>query len=88
MRFLMIFIAATFLLLASCKPAVESGDASVEASKPDMNQVKADIQELENAWAKAQNAKDFETLLAMYTDDAISMPDGAPSVSGKTAIKA
>ncbi len=88
MRFLMIFIATTFLMLVACKPAVKSVDATVEASKPDMTQIKADIQELENAWAKAQNAKDFETLLALYTDDAISMPDGAPSVSGKAAIKA
>jgi uncharacterized protein (TIGR02246 family) len=87
MRFSMIFIAAAFLFLSSCKPAGESGAASAEASKPDMAQVKADIQAVENAWAAAQNAKDLNTLMAMYADDAVSMPEGAPTLRGKAAIQ-
>jgi uncharacterized protein (TIGR02246 family) len=88
MRFSIIFIAAAFLFLSSCKPAGESAAASGETSKPDMAQVKADIQAVETAWATAQNAKDINTLMGMYADDAISMADGAPSLNGKAAIQA
>jgi len=53
-----------------------------------MTQVKADVQAMETVWAAAQNAKDMEALMAMYADDAISMPDGAPMLKGKAAIRA
>jgi len=88
MRFLMIFISAGYLMLASCKPATNSSATSAEAPKMDMAQVKADIQAVESAWATAQNAKDLNALMAMYADDAISMADGAPSLNGKAAIQA
>ncbi len=84
----MIFIAAGFLMLASCKPAPDSNAATAEAPKMDMAQVKAEIQAIETAWATAQNAKDINALMAMYADDAISMTDGAPSLNGKAAIQA
>ena len=42
---------------------------------------------IENAWAAAQNAKDINALMAMYADDAVSMPDGEPMLTGKAAIK-
>jgi uncharacterized protein (TIGR02246 family) len=88
MRFLMIFMSAGFLMLASCKPAADNNATSAEAPKMDMAQLKADIQALEIAWATAQNAKDINALMAMYGDDAISMTDGAPSLNGKAAIQA
>lgn len=83
----MIFILASFLILASCKPASDSNSASAEAPKMDMAQLKAEIQAVETAWATAQNAKDINALMAMYADDAISMADGAPSLNGKAAIQ-
>lgn len=58
-----------------------------EMVEPDMAAVKAEIQAMENAWAKAQTDKDVEGLLAMYSDDAISMADGKPSVSGREALR-
>lgn len=76
-----------FLLLISCKQAAPA-EATAEVPKTDLAQVKTEIQALENAWATAQNAKDINALMAMYTDDAISMTDGAPSLSGKAAIQA
>ena len=84
----MFFIAAAFLMMASCKPAADTKTTAAEAPKVDMAQVKADIQALEAAWATAQNAKDINALMAMYADDAISMTDGAPSLNGKAAIQA
>lgn len=57
-------------------------------AEPDMAAVKAEIQEMENAWAKAQTDKDLEGLLAMYAEDAVSMGDDQPSVAGKAALRA
>jgi uncharacterized protein (TIGR02246 family) len=88
MRFSIILFAASFLLFASCNPASDSQSTSEGSTKVDMDQVKAEIQDLETAWATAQNAKDVNTLIAMYADDAISMPEGAPMLKGKAAIQA
>jgi uncharacterized protein (TIGR02246 family) len=88
MRFSFIFIVAASLFLSSCKQATESTASTDEAPKTDMNKVKAEIQALETAWSTAQNAKDINALMAMYADDAVSMPDGAPILRGKAAIQA
>lgn len=88
MRFSFIFIVAASLFLSSCKPATEPTTATEEAPKMDMGKVKAEIQALENAWSTAQNAKDINALMAMYADDAVSMPEGAPTLRGKAAIQA
>ena len=88
--------AACALMFASCqdaekKEAPEAATVSpavaAEPAKPDMAKIKADIQAIETAWAAAQNAKDIKTLAAMYADDAISMPDGEPMLTGKAAIQ-
>jgi ketosteroid isomerase-like protein len=34
------------------------------------------------------NKKDVNALMAMYADDAVSMQDGSPTLSGKAAIQA
>ena len=88
MRFSFIFIVTASLFLSSCKQATESTASADEAPKTDMNKVKAEIQALETAWSTAQNAKDINALMAMYADDAVSMPDGAPTLRGKAAIQA
>ncbi|MCC6724903.1 MAG: nuclear transport factor 2 family protein [Saprospiraceae bacterium] len=54
---------------------------------PDMSKIKDEIQALNTAWANAANAKDAATILDLYADDAISMPDGAPALVGKAAIQ-
>jgi len=56
-------------------------------SKPDMEPIKAEIQALNDSWAAAANAKDAATILDLYADDAVSMPDDAPMLVGKAAIK-
>ena len=55
--------------------------------KPDMAAVKAEIQAIETAWAAATNARDVNALMALYADDAVSMPNNAPSLVGKAAIQ-
>lgn len=88
MRFSIFFIVAASLFLSSCKPATETTTTTDEAPKTDMAKVKAEIQALETAWSTAQNAKDINALMAMYADDAVSMPEGAPTLRGKAAIQA
>ena len=56
-------------------------------SKPDMEAVKAEIQDLENDWAKASTDKDIATIVAFYADDAISMTNNKPMLTGKAAIQ-
>lgn len=60
----------------------ESGKA-----KPDMAKIKTEIQALNTIWANAVNTKDAATIMSLYADDAISMPDDEPSLIGKAAIQ-
>lgn len=82
-------VAAILLTFTACQPAGETtGDAaSTQEPAKDLSQLKTEIQELENAWAAAHNAKDIDALLAMYTDDAVSMSNDDPSIVGKDALK-
>lgn len=56
-------------------------------TSPNMEAIKAEIQALNDTWATASNTKDAATILDFYADDAISMPDDAPMLVGKAAIK-
>lgn len=67
--------------------------ACQEAAPPppppiDMDALKSEIQVIEDQWAKADNEDDVDALMAMYADDAVTMPDNEPMVSGKEAIRA
>jgi uncharacterized protein (TIGR02246 family) len=70
---------ASCLLLFSCQQ--ESGGPA------DLTQVRTEIQAAEDAWAAALNDRDLEALMAMYADDAVSMPDNGPMLVGKDAIR-
>lgn len=52
-----------------------------------MVKIKTEIQALNTTWAKAVNTKDAATILNLYAEDAISMPDDAPALIGKAAIQ-
>jgi ketosteroid isomerase-like protein len=54
---------------------------------PDMSKIKAEIKDIEDAWAAAFNAKDVATIMGFYADDAISMNDDQPMLVGKAAIQ-
>jgi ketosteroid isomerase-like protein len=77
------------LLFNSCSEAeTKETTTAAESPKADMAQVRADIVAIETAWADAMNKKDVNALMAMYADDAVSMQDGSPTLSGKAAIQA
>lgn len=64
------------LVLAGCQPATvdtTADEAVIRASAP--------------AWAAAHNAGDLDTLAGMYWDDAVLQPPGAPSATGRAAIR-
>ncbi|HMO40476.1 MAG TPA: DUF4440 domain-containing protein [Saprospiraceae bacterium] len=81
MRFHLFFmvLAISLLTFISCQQGTETS--------ADLAQIKTDIQSAENAWATALNARDLDALMAMYTDNAVSMPDNAPILVGKDAIR-
>jgi len=58
-----------------------------ETAKPDLVKIKAEIQAIENDWAKALNARDTAASLVVYSDDAISMGNDRPMVIGKAALQ-
>lgn len=81
MRFHLFFtvLAISLLTFSGCQQGTEA--------PADLAQIKTDIQSAENAWATALNARDLDALMALYTDDAVSMPDNAPMLVGKDAIR-
>lgn len=68
-------IAVCTFLLTSCQPV-----------KPDLAQIRIDIQALEKGYADGMNAKDANAVLAYYAEDAVSMDNNAPAVSGRDAL--
>ncbi len=70
---ILLFVALT---LSSCQPAAEQTEADVAA-----------IQAVAKEWIAAFSAGDVARLVALYTDDAVRMPPGAPANAGKEAIQ-
>lgn len=83
--------AACVMMFASCQEAAKeetpAAATTTEAPKPDLAQIKTEIQAVENAWAEAQTKKDVNALMALYADDAMSMQDGGPTLVGKADIQ-
>ena len=81
MRFNLLFIltAACLLTFTACQQAAEA--------PADLAKVKTKIQAMEDAWAAALNARDIDAFMAMYTDDAVTMPVNSPMLVGKEAIR-
>ena len=77
-HFFILAVACLFSFTACEQPA---------AAPADLAQIKTDIQAREDAWAAALNARDLDALMAMYTEDAVAMPNNAPLVAGKAAIR-
>ena len=88
---LLVTYVSCVLLFASCQEAEKKETPAeftvAEPAKPDLTQIRSEIVAIETAWAAAQNAKDVNALMALYAEDAVSMPDGEPMVTGKAAIQ-
>lgn len=87
------FLVLSFFVIAcnssEADKKTETTDKNPEttATKPDNQKLKAEIQALETAYANAQNAGDINTVAAFYANDAVTMPNNMPMMSGKDAIK-
>jgi uncharacterized protein (TIGR02246 family) len=81
-RFSFLFAAFTAitLLTASCKQATQ------EPVKPDLAQIRTEIQAMEDAYAAGLKAKDANAVIAYYADDAVSMVNNAPIAVGRDAL--
>ena len=82
--FFLAFITPVFFLFSSCKETA-AGDKVVVVNQ---DSVKMQIVALEEAFAKASNARDVDGVAAYYADDAQSLADNEPTWVGKEAIKA
>jgi len=60
----------------------------MQESAPDLDQLRSQIQEMKDAYATASNARDAESVVKYYSEDAISLPQNEPMLSGKSAILA
>jgi ketosteroid isomerase-like protein len=56
-------------------------------TRPDLAQIRTEIQALENEWADALNKKDINKLMTFYADDVVSMPNESPMITGKEAVR-
>ena len=82
---LMFCLAFVTLGFVACTAEVVNDDAEETV---DLDAIRTEIQTLEDAYAKAQMAKDADGVVAYYSDDAVSLPSEEPALVGKTAILA
>lgn len=77
MKYCVCFCIIALTLLCACQNATEpTAETSV-----------ADIQAMADEYATATESGDVETLVSMFTDDAMILPADAPAVVGKEAIR-
>ena len=76
--------AALVLALATtaCQPPAQE---AAGLSEEDVAAIKKDVEEV---WVGAMKAGDLATLAAMFTEDAVNMPENEPAHQGREAIKA
>ena len=83
-------LAVCLFSFFSCQQAPEApvAAATVETpAPPDMAAIKAEIQALESAYAVAHTAGDAATVASFYSDDAVTMGDDMPAVTGRAEIQ-
>jgi ketosteroid isomerase-like protein len=76
-------LAAIPVLLFSCSPKEKTAGAAV-----DLEKARTEIQAMEDAYSKAEAAKDAEGVIVYYADNAISYHRNEAASNGKAAIKA
>lgn len=76
-------LAAACTLMIACQPPA----TAPEPEKVDLDAARAEIQALEDAYAKASNEKNVDAILAYYADDAQRLPDDGPIIKGKDALR-
>jgi ketosteroid isomerase-like protein len=61
---------------------------SIQLSAADLTTEVAAIHAADDAWVKAVNAGDVDTMVSLYDEHAVLLPPGAPPASGQAAIRA
>jgi ketosteroid isomerase-like protein len=81
-RFSLLFaaFAAVLLITSSCNQVGQ------EQAKPDLAQIRTEIQALEDAYAAGLEAKNASAVVVYYADDAVSMVNNAPIAVGRDAL--
>ena len=74
------------LLMIGCSSTETKPAEAAAPTAPDMGKVKTEIQALETAWAAADNARDAKAISAFYADDAVTLSNNKPLMTGKDAI--
>jgi uncharacterized protein (TIGR02246 family) len=82
--FLILTLFALLSFVVGCQPQTAGTDAGDEVN---LDSLRMDIQAMENTYAKAQNEKNPEPIVAFFADDAQRLPAGQPTVKGKDAIR-
>lgn len=82
-----VFCFAVAMLMFSCNTSETAPAAAAAPAASDMNKVKTEIQTLETAWAASDNAGDAKAIAAYYGDDAVTLSNNNPMISGKDAIQ-
>lgn len=84
---MVLLVATTFSCQKKEKETkIDTETTTVETATVDKDKIKAEIEALETAYAKAMNAGDAEAVAAYYSDDAVSYSQNKKPASGKAAI--
>lgn len=84
-----ILSAALALLFCACQSPAESENSSIHTTSATMDHTaaKSAIETLLFAYRDALNAADVPKILALYTQDGVFMPTGAPTSQGQEQVK-
>ncbi|MCE7924485.1 MAG: nuclear transport factor 2 family protein [Haliscomenobacteraceae bacterium CHB4] len=77
---LLLAVAVSVFSFTSCQQAPPPPAA------PDLAKIRTEIQAMENAYAEAWNARNAAAVMAYYADDAVSLANNSPILTGKEAI--
>jgi uncharacterized protein (TIGR02246 family) len=75
------------LLFSGISAFLFAGCSNEKAATVDMDQLKKDIQAMEDAYAAGEKAKDAAAVVAYYSDDAVSYSRNEEPTKGKAAIQ-
>jgi ketosteroid isomerase-like protein len=78
-------IALSTMLFAACNEAPVAVEHEHVAL--DLDQIRAEIQGLEDAYAEALSKGDLDAIMSYYGDDIVSYSNNEPMVSGKEAFR-
>lgn len=81
------FLAMALMAMVFNSCGEKAAPAEPDTAAPDLNQLKSEIQAMEDAYAVALNTKDVDAILSFYADDAVIYRNNQTAVSGKDAIR-